>query len=357
MVFLLTDRKSLDKNIRDDREKFSHLADVVRYARRSVDLGRFLKERAQIIVTTQQKFRYILERISGDDGLRQLRVAFLIDEAHRSQEGSTATAIRTPFRAVPQQDASAPTDSADEPLPAVAESPEVYQAEQDVVEAPPGIAEAHDSEAPDLDDTADSADPEERIADVIRQHDLNQLFVAFTATPSRATVQLFGEPFDTYSEAEAIDEGCIVDVATEHGINGLEDGELIEDRFEQPDYRLMIVASKFQTGFDQPLLAGMLLDKVVVDRNAVQTLSRLNRLDVRSGETVAGDRGHSHRGDRWRQGPAAAWQRADVATSQGSRHLRHHGVYGDPTGTIPRRERLSVRRALKRALTMNPSEP
>src|SRR6266705_2910353 len=39
----------------------------------------------------------------------------------------------------------------------------------------------------------------------------------------------------------------------------------------------MIVANKFQTGFDQPLLAGMFLDKPVVDRNAVQTVSRLNR--------------------------------------------------------------------------------
>jgi type I restriction enzyme R subunit len=52
---------------------------------------------------------------------------------------------------------------------------------------------------------------------------------------------------------------------------------LIEDRFEEDSYRLMIVASKFQTGFDQPLLAGMFLDKAVADRNAVQTISRLNR--------------------------------------------------------------------------------
>ena len=41
----------------------------------------------------------------------------------------------------------------------------------------------------------------------------NQLFVAFTATPSPATVILFGKPFDTYTEAEAIAEGYIVDVA------------------------------------------------------------------------------------------------------------------------------------------------
>ena len=46
----------------------------------------------------------------------------------------------------------------------------------------------------------------------------------------------------------------------------MKDGELIEDRFEGDDYRLMVVANKFQTGFDQPLLAGMFLDKPVVDR-------------------------------------------------------------------------------------------
>ena len=48
---------------------------------------------------------------------------------------------------------------------------------------------------------------------------------------------------------------------SEHAVNELKDGELIEDRFEGDDYRLMVVANKFQTGFDQPLLAGMFLDK------------------------------------------------------------------------------------------------
>jgi type I restriction enzyme R subunit len=67
------------------------------------------------------------------------------------------------------------------------------------------------------------------------------------------------------------------EAVSEHAVNELKEGELIEDRFEGDDYRLMIVANKFQTGFDQPLLAGMFLDKPVVDRNAVQTVSRLNR--------------------------------------------------------------------------------
>ena len=72
MVFLLTDRKSLDKNIREDIEKFSHLKDVVRYAKRSGDLGRFLHNREQIVVTTQQKFRYILDKIAGVAADRKL---------------------------------------------------------------------------------------------------------------------------------------------------------------------------------------------------------------------------------------------------------------------------------------------
>lgn len=346
LIFILTDRRSLDKNIKDEIENFTHLKDIVGLASRADNLPRFLKERKPIIVTTQQKFEWVLEEIQKNKELKDLRVAFLIDEAHRSQEGKMGAAIRLPFR---------------------------------------------NGETPD-DDPED--DEEERIAKIIREHDLNQLFVAFTATPAPATVTLFGEPFDTYSEAEAIAEGYIVDVAAsiisyktlyhlhchivpspeeekvypigvvakalknvafrdegfiqykaevmlrifeesidtlidgrakamivassrlaglryfeiikeklrerrakykvlfafsdfvhpetnkeirEHSINELQDGEQVEDRFEGEDYRILVVANKFQTGFDAPLLTGMFLDRPVVDRNAVQTVSRLNR--------------------------------------------------------------------------------
>ena len=347
ITFILTDRKSLDTNIREDIDKFTHLKDVVGIARKADHLLRFLKERKSIIVTTQQKFAWVLEEIQRDPALKKLRVAFLIDEAHRSQEGQMGVAIRLPFR------------KEDEP----------------------------DTEAPE-------EDLEEQIAKIIREHDLNQLFVAFTATPAPATVSMFGKPFDSYTEAEAIAEGYIVDVAasiisyktlynlhcpivpqpdeevlypkgvvakalqnvafqddgliqykaevmlrlfekdvkpliggrakamivtssrvaglryftiikeklkergadykvlyafsdfvhpetnvaiSEYAVNELQASELIEDRFEGDDYRLMVVANKFQTGFDQPLLAGMFLDKPVLNRNAVQTVSRLNR--------------------------------------------------------------------------------
>ena len=347
ITFILTDRKSLDTNIREDIEKFTHLKDVVGIAKKADDLPRFLKERRSIIVTTQQKFAWVLEEIQKNPELKNLRVAFLIDEAHRSQEGHMGAAIRLPFRKEGEPDEEAPEE-----------------------------------------------DLEEQIAKAIREHDLNQLFVAFTATPAPATVSMFGKPFDSYTEAEAIAEGYIVDVAasiisyktlynldcpivpkpdeekvypkgvvskalqnvafqddgliqykaevmlrifekdvkpliggrakamivtssrvaglryfniikeklkergadykvlyafsdfvhpetnaaiSEYAVNQLQTGELIEDRFEGDDYRIMVVANKFQTGFDQPLLAGMFLDKPVLDRNAVQTVSRLNR--------------------------------------------------------------------------------
>jgi type I restriction enzyme, R subunit len=54
-------------------------------------------------------------------------------------------------------------------------------------------------------------------------------------------------------------------------------GRKIRDAFAEPDYHLLLVANKFQTGFDQPLLCGMYVDKLLGGIQAVQTLSRLNR--------------------------------------------------------------------------------
>jgi type I restriction enzyme R subunit len=63
---------------------------------------------------------------------------------------------------------------------------------------------------------------------------------------------------------------------TESGMNGLPEAQTAKI-FEQPEYRFLIVANKFQTGFDQPLLHTMYVDKKLGGVNAVQTLSRLNR--------------------------------------------------------------------------------
>jgi len=64
---------------------------------------------------------------------------------------------------------------------------------------------------------------------------------------------------------------------TEAKMNGFPEAETAE-RFKGQEYRFMVVAEKFQTGFDQPLLCAMYVDKRLGGVNAVQTLSRLNRM-------------------------------------------------------------------------------
>ena len=64
---------------------------------------------------------------------------------------------------------------------------------------------------------------------------------------------------------------------TEQGMNGFPESQTAE-RFAGPDYQVLVVAEKFQTGFDQPLLHTMYVDKTLVGLAAVQTLSRLNRI-------------------------------------------------------------------------------
>ncbi|MCX5902201.1 MAG: hypothetical protein NTV89_01745, partial [Proteobacteria bacterium] len=68
----LTDRKSLDTNIKDDIANFTHLQDVIGLARKAEDLPRFLEQRKPIIVTTQQKFAWVLDEIENNPDLKKL---------------------------------------------------------------------------------------------------------------------------------------------------------------------------------------------------------------------------------------------------------------------------------------------
>lgn len=77
-------------------------------------------------------------------------------------------------------------------------------------------------------------------------------------------------------------------MVTESSLNGFPSNE-IEDRMEQDPYRILIVADKFQTGYDQPLLHTMYVDKVLSDVKAVQTLSRLNRCHPKKRDTYVLD--------------------------------------------------------------------
>lgn len=348
MVIVLTDRRSLDKNVKDELENFVHLKEKIGFAKNSDKLKKFIKKRKSIVVSTIQKFSYIQEIIEVDNGLKQLRIAFVIDEAHRSQEGKLASKVKAIF-----------TNS-------------------------------------DIPDNEELPTEEEVIIKTVKKVNINnQVLIAFTATPIQSTIDYFGKPLDEYTEDEAIKEGYILDVANniisyqtlyhlkskalipedelyppgiihkalrdvafrdpeliqyksevilkyfEDKVNSMlngkgkamvvassraagllyyealkekiakrklpykilfafsdftdENGEeikeeilnelisvhggkKIEDVFdENDDYRIIVVANKFQTGFNQPKLVSMFLDKTVKGVNAVQTVSRLNR--------------------------------------------------------------------------------
>jgi len=75
---------------------------------------------------------------------------------------------------------------------------------------------------------------------------------------------------------------------TEASLNGFPSNQ-IEKKFQHDPYRFLIVAEKFQTGYDEPLLHTMYVDKMLSDIKAVQTLSRLNRADPRKHDTFVLD--------------------------------------------------------------------
>ncbi|CDN32986.1 Type I restriction-modification system, subunit R [Mucinivorans hirudinis] len=78
------------------------------------------------------------------------------------------------------------------------------------------------------------------------------------------------------------------ETVNESSINGFPSSK-IEEYFEEDPYRILVVADKFQTGFDQPLLHTMYVDKALVDIKAVQTLSRLNRAHPKKNDTFVLD--------------------------------------------------------------------
>ncbi len=88
--------------------------------------------------------------------------------------------------------------------------------------------------------------------------------------PLGVLVAFSGEVNDAESFPGAVTE-------TSQDLNPGLRGRDIREVFKEPDYHLLLVANKFQTGFDQPLLCGMYVDKMLGGIQAVQTLSRLNR--------------------------------------------------------------------------------
>ena len=351
-IIVVTDRILLDRQIRDTIRQYSQVSATVGHADRSGDLRRFIESGKKIIISTIQKFPFILDEIGNEQ--RGRRFAIVIDEAHSSQGGSTSAAM-----------ARALSEAGEE------EEGETF---------------------------------EDRINRLMESRKLlpNASYFAFTATPKNKTLEIFGRPdpqadgtvshhaFHSYTMKQAIQEGFILDVlahympvnsyyrlaktveedpefdvkraqkklrrfvegsdhairlkaeimvdhfhdqvlaqnrigsaaramvvtngveravqyyhairdylaerksryralvafsgehefgggkVTEASLNGFPSGR-IAAQFQEDPYRFLVCADKFQTGYDEPLLHTMYVDKTLSGIKAVQTLSRLNR--------------------------------------------------------------------------------
>lgn len=345
-VIVVTDRRLLDKQLRDNIKEFSEVKNIVAPAFKSSELKAALENGKKIIITTIQKFPFIIDGI-GD--LSDKRFAVIIDEAHSSQSGSA----------------------------------------HDNMNRAMGKTEVEEAE-----------DAQDKILQAMRSRKMrgNASYLAFTATPKNSTLEKFGQqqedgsfvPFHLYSMKQAIEEGFILDVIanyttyrsyyeieksiqenpefdtsraqkrlrayvetsqqtintkaeimlehfiphvvnakklrgkgkgmivtqnivtairyykaikrildeqgnpfkvaiafsgtkevdgieyTEAEMNGFAEGDT-KDKFDTDEYRLLVVANKYLTGFDQPKLCAMYVDKKLASVLCVQALSRLNR--------------------------------------------------------------------------------
>lgn len=346
-VIVVTDRRLLDKQLRENIKEFSEVKNIVAPAYSSKELKESLESGKRIIITTIQKFPFIIEGIAD---LSDKRFAVIIDEAHSSQSGSAADNMNRAMGKINSEE--------------------------------------------------DEGDPQDKILEAMRSRKMrgNASYLAFTATPKNNTLEKFGvpqedgsfKPFHLYSMKQAIEEGFILDVLanyttyksyyeieksiednplfdtakaqkklrayverdkqtiatkaeimldhfvsniinkkklkgkakamvvtqsiesaikyytalknilkdkgnpfqiaiafsgkktiegieySEESLNGFAEKDT-RDKFAADDFRILVVANKYLTGFDQPKLTAMYVDKKLQGVLAVQALSRLNR--------------------------------------------------------------------------------
>ena len=170
-VIVVTDRRLLDKQIRENIREFSEVRNVVAPAYSSADLKAAMESGKRIIITTIQKFPFIVDGIAD---LGDKRFAVIIDEAHSSQNGTAADNLNRALGNMPEESAD------------------------------------------------DDEDPQDKVLEAMRSRHMrgNASYLAFTATPKPATLEKFGSkqpdgsfrPFHRYAMKQAIEEGFILDV-------------------------------------------------------------------------------------------------------------------------------------------------
>lgn len=338
-VIVVTDRRVLDKQIRDNIKQFAQVNNVVEaITQGSQQLKSALENGKKIIITTIQKFPFVVEEIAE---LKGSRFAIIIDEAHSSQTGETAGKMNTTL--------SSEFDSEDEVIKAMESKKLPKNISYFAFTATPknktlelfGTKTSEGKREPFHLYSMKQAIQEEFILDVLKNYttyksyykllqtaennpvfdtskakkkikayvegheftiakktavmvddfmtktkDINGKAKAMVVTSSIINAIKYKQAFDEYLKKIHSPYKSIIafsgkkefkgDGYTETGINGFDSGK-IPEKLKETEYRFLIVAEKFQTGFDEPLLHSMYVDKPLKGVQAVQTLSRLNR--------------------------------------------------------------------------------
>jgi len=183
-VIVVTDRLVLDQQLQDTIYQFEHKSGVVeKIDKDSTQLANALTSGTNIIITTLQKFPFVLDKVND---LPKRNYAIIVDEAHSSQGGESAKKMKDVLTVIDSKNI-------------VCETPAEYGSEN--------------SEEEDVEDTI-------RQSMLKRGPQANLSFFGFTATPKAKTLEFFGQkgsdgkpqPFHLYSMRQAIEEGFILDV-------------------------------------------------------------------------------------------------------------------------------------------------
>jgi len=364
-VVVITDRVVLDQQLQDTIYQFEHKRGVVqKIDESSRQLAEALENAVPVIVTTLQKFPFVSRHLlkmaeeRGDKGTGLLptrRCAVIIDEAHSSQGGETATDLKEILggeglhQEAQRQAAEEGLENMEELFRSMAKRGRQANISFFAFTATPKhktLAVFGRNGSPFHRYTMRQAIEEEFILDVLKyyttyatyfkllkiceddpnverkkaaralarflklhpaniaqkteviiehfnavtRHKIGGHAKAMVVTGSRLEAVRYKQSFDRYIEAKGYPikslvafSGTVLDDKfpglsyTEEGMNnGVREKELPE-KFATPEYHVLLVAEKYQTGYDQPLLHTMYVDKRLAGIQAVQSLSRLNR--------------------------------------------------------------------------------
>jgi type I restriction enzyme R subunit len=344
-LIVVTDRINLDGQIKGTIGASETQTGIIAHAESTAELAKALNENTKVIITTIQKFsvKKLDELLTKQKGKS---ICFIIDEAHRSQAGKLHKHMVEKFdeeidsqeellqgiskKSYPNAVFIALTATpSDKTLEMFGRPFDVYtmdQAEQEgyilnVVEnvvtyntlvkmshdigssdeyAPMVVAKKLKAKAFEDDRIiAEKIDIILRVFEALTKFKIDGMAKVMIVTNSRKAAAKYKLKLDAVLKERKLAHKTLVAFSgsvklkdggeshTEINMNKI-DGE-IEDEFKKPDYRFIIVANKYQYGFNQPYLHTMFLDKAVSGINAVQTISRLDRVLVGKTDTFVVD--------------------------------------------------------------------